>query len=335
MNQESRLDHLRTLLLDHARQLVPLSPSHVRACRERFPQLSGELPALLLSERAAALEWLSKQAEGENLPQALVFVEELMSEALLTGHPYLLLSQDHWRRWRTLHEALIKSLASLLRAARTPDDLAQRLHEVLSRYLDGLLVFLDDAGTEQHAGDAFLEQLPPCALYSPETQLSVLSLDATSLREPILDLGCGREARLFHHLTERGLRVVGVDRFVDPAPSLLRLDWFGFPLGAPLWGTILAHQSVSLHFLHHHLRQSPAALDYARLMMRLLNSLKPGGRLVYAPGLPFFEPLLDELEYRIHRFPITLPAGVRPLHVPDLAGAPLVACHIERLGSVH
>ncbi len=335
MNKETQLDHLRERLLSHARLLVPLSPSHLMQQRDAFRKLPVDLCTALLVHRAEALSWLSDKAEKENLPRSLVFMEELMSEALLTSHPYLLLDQEHWQSWRTLHDTLQQAVTAVVGAAKHPDDLKQRLAEVLSRYADGLLGFLNEVGSQQEAGEDFLEQLPPCALYRPETQLSVLSLDTESLKEPILDLGCGREAKLFTYLNERNRRVVGVDRFVEPSSNRLRVDWFELPLGAPIWGTIIAHQSVSLHFLHHHLRQNPVAMEYARLMMRLLASLKVGGRLIYAPSLPFFEPLLDDREFQVRHYPITLPGNIRPPQLPDLAEAPLNATHIERLGQLH
>ncbi|WIJ26449.1 class I SAM-dependent methyltransferase [Devosia sp. RR2S18] len=130
---------------------------------------------------------------------------------------------------------------------------------------------------------------PVCSNYSPELQLQVLGIRSEEIKEPVLDLGCG-DGSLVRYLCDRGLTATGIDR--NAPDGLLSGEWFDAPLGSGQWGTIIAHQSVSLHFRSAHHASASRASDYARLYLRILHALRPGGRFLYAPSLPFFEHVL-------------------------------------------
>ena len=143
-----------------------------------------------------------------------------------------------------------------------------------------------------------------CAEYTPATQLEVLGIEPSRLMSPILDLGCGPEARLVHHLAGLGFEdVVGVDRDGDGGLAA-RGDWFSIPWRPGSWGTILAHHSFSLHFTHAHLRSSAAAGNFAQAYMRILAALRPGGTFAYAPALPFIEAHLAKDRFVVRSRPV-------------------------------
>lgn len=142
------------------------------------------------------------------------------------------------------------------------------------------------------------ERTVVCSSYSPELQLQVLRLDVADLAEPILDLGCGREAHLVRYLRSLGLEAFGIDRLAEPAPGVSRSSWFEAQLGEAAWGTIVAHHSFSLHFLNAHTRNSARAAQFGRRYMHILRALRPRGRFAYAPGLPFIEGFLDPRDYQ-------------------------------------
>lgn len=75
-----------------------------------------------------------------------------------------------------------------------------------------------------------------------------------------------------------------------------RADRFEFDYGQRQWGTVIAHQSLSTYFIHAHLHGSRQADEFARLYMKLLSSLKAGGAFYYAPGLPFIEDHIVNLD---------------------------------------
>ncbi len=146
----------------------------------------------------------------------------------------------------------------------------------------------------------YLSRKVVCADYDPALQLRVLGLDPDALLEPVLDLGCGYEARLVQSLRSRGISAVGVDRHVAPGAGVAA-DWLDYPLENEKWGTIVSHQGFSLHFIHNHLGSKEGAARYAKRMLAIIAALRPGGVFAYAPGLPFFEPMLAHAGWSITR----------------------------------
>jgi hypothetical protein len=169
--------------------------------------------------------------------------------------------------------------------------------------------------------------------YSAELQLQVLHLTLGDVREPILDIGCGKECSLVRLFRSRGLNAIGIDLDVNPGVGGVSVDWFDFPYVPGYFGTIIAHLSFTLHFLKHHLDPSGDAEGFAKQYLRILRALKVGGRMIYAPGLPFIESLLPAQDYRVSRhtiehFPIDVQAG--GFYTQQLGEDPMYACHVER-----
>lgn len=131
--------------------------------------------------------------------------------------------------------------------------------------------------------------------YSPSTQLHVLGFD-TDVRGPVLDIGCGEDLLLVRHLRSRGVQAHGIDRELGGPAH----DWLAYDPGVARWETILAHQSFSLHFAHHHLHANEdTALEYAGAYMRYLHALRPGGTFAYAPSMPFIDCALPDIEWEV------------------------------------
>jgi hypothetical protein len=173
------------------------------------------------------------------------------------------------------------------------------------------------------------------AEYSPELQLSVLGLRLEELDEPILDLGCGERAELVCYLRKHGKAAVGIDRYLSVEEGAREADWFSLPLLPDNWGMVIAHQSFSLHFLHHHLGSGAQVERYARRYREILGAVKRGGAFVYAPGLPFLEPLLSDQEFRVTRLGVSgIPndPALTARWVALLGESPLYTCRVERIG---
>lgn len=138
------------------------------------------------------------------------------------------------------------------------------------------------------------------ARYRPATQLRILGLDLSEIRGPVLDIGCGQEQHLVRHLRSLDIEAHGLDREIGGTAH----DWLAFDPGSACWQTLIAHQSFSLHFTHHHLAASDStALEYANAFMRYLHALRPGGTFAYAPSIPFIEAALppDRWEVQLVR----------------------------------
>lgn len=138
-----------------------------------------------------------------------------------------------------------------------------------------------------------------CAEYSPELQLEILRIDTTHLKEPVLDIGCGKGGKLVIYLHGLGIEAYGFDRFAFDNLFLTNSDWFEFTFGIEKWGTITSNMGFTNHFTHHHFRNDGCYIDYAKKYMDILNSLKPDGSFHYAPDLFFIEQYLDVSKYQL------------------------------------
>lgn len=203
--------------------------------------------------------------------------------------------------------------SSLARALRLSDPLRPtaafaEVRSLLAQHGEGLRLILLDlpAGTTRRVS----------AEYSPGAQLRVLRMSHRELDGPVLDVGCGSNARLVRHLRGRGLEVVGIDRRTSRETEV---DWLTYAPGAQKWRTILSHQAFSLHFLHHHRRGSAATAEqYARAYMRYVRAIRVGGVFAYSPSLPFIEWALPA-----DRWSVSAVHG-------EIDGVPTSATHITR-----
>lgn len=197
-------------------------------------------------------------------------------------------------------------LAEKLQTTDRLEALQPHLEPLVTGTLDRCFAVLEKASTSAIA-PASLKREVICREYGSELQLELMGLEENTLFEPIVDLGCGPQAVLVRELRAREMDAVGVDRYIDvPATFAMQGDWMTFPLGESRWGTIISHQAFSLHFVHHHLASEEAAATYAKRYMQILRALRPGGRFVYTPGLPFFERLLPPA-FSIKRVPLPPP----------------------------
>ncbi len=196
-------------------------------------------------------------------------------------------------------------LRVMLEQADKPESLSNSYSTALKNHHERLRLILSSYCVSYLPTD--LEENPllstvPCEEYSAQFQLRLLGLDVIELMQPILDIGCGESGQLVTGLASKGYAVFGIDRFASSRPGFFRRDWFDFDYGTDNWGTIIAHQSLSTHFIHAHLHNSSRAGDFASLYMRVLASLKLGGEFCYSPGLPFVEEHLEKMaEYSMTR----------------------------------
>ncbi len=195
----------------------------------------------------------------------------------------------------------------------------RRLEAALATHLSRLrrLLAAREDGAER-------DDEPVCATYSPALQLRILGLDPHRLAGPILDLGCGESGALVYHLRSLGrMDVWGLDARCETSGALVRGSWLSETLSPKSFGTIIAHQSFSLHLLRAHLGQSQSdAARHVQAYMRILRALIPGGGFYYAPALPFLEDLLPSAYWSVRRW---------RLEIPFAAGGAFHAAHVAAL----
>ncbi|MBN1154232.1 hypothetical protein JXB12_04855 [candidate division KSB1 bacterium] len=181
-------------------------------------------------------------------------------------------------------------------------------HQNQMRFILKNRTFLDD-------DEYFLKYLLKPTIsedYSAEFQLDLFNIDPTHLMQPVLDLGCGLKGDLVNYLDQIGMQVIGIDRIAPSGDNFVTRDWFHFDYRSDFWGTIIAHQSLSTHFIFSHSTSASLAQKYAKLMMKIIEGLKIGGKFYYAPGLPFFEEHLDEKSsILIEKIPVDLSVDIQ------------------------
>jgi len=213
-----------------------------------------------------------------------------------------------------IYQSLFESGFNFLRVSETKLSFAEKLSDALKKHhhqIEVLLkscVFLDD-------DDYFLKYISRPTVsedYSPEFQFELFQIDPDKLRQPILDLGCGNTGRLVNYLWKKGMDVLGVDRVVPEGINFVKADWFYFKLRRTYWGTIIAHQSLSTHFIFYHSLSDEMARRYARLFMNILDALQVNGKFYYAPGLPFFEEYVADLsKIETRKIPVRMNVDVK------------------------
>lgn len=321
---------LRAALVAEAASRAPATLEALAFPDPALATVPHRLAAELLDQRAALLPWLdaalSAPAPGGAfaLDPAGALAAEVL-RALQARNQFLPLDAAREAALARIHRDALRAGAEALRVAGSEATLAAGLAPVLADYLAALSGLV--RGLAGEAGTPVLREVVS-AEYDPELQLRVLGLDPAALVEPILDLGCGVEARLVRWLRARGLDAAGIDRAAEPAEGIRRAGWLEVPLVPGTLGTVISHLGFSLHFLHHHLRPGDEALRYARRYMEILRALRPGGTFAYAPGLPFVEEHLPPAAWRVERTQVPVPP-------PDLPGAealPWYASRVVRLG---
>jgi hypothetical protein len=175
------------------------------------------------------------------------------------------------------------------------DSIAEKHYESLIKWLQETNPFAEKI----YKSKGEIVEPVACSEYSPEMQLKILQIIIKQIKEPVLDIGCGKKANLVMYLRQNGIEAYGFDRFVIENSFLTNSDWFEYEFNKNKWGTIISNLGFSNHFVHHHFRDDSSFIDYAKQYMNILNSLKIGGSFYYAPDLPFVEQYLDENKFQL------------------------------------
>jgi len=195
---------------------------------------------------------------------------------------------------QAVYRSVIEQVCQLAEERGLQDTEIDYLFETHYRNLQQFLIQTNgEAIFRRYTQQPFLLEIP-CAQYTPELQLGLFDLDITAIQEPVLDIGCGTDARLVQYLREAGIEAFGIDRNVRKrsSPFLFNGNWLEYGFGRERWGTVISHMAFSNHFQHHYLRSDGEIETYAVHFRQILDALTYGGSFLYAPGLPFIEKIL-------------------------------------------
>ncbi|MES2721621.1 MAG: class I SAM-dependent methyltransferase [Pseudomonadota bacterium] len=258
-----------------------LSLDTVAAGESELTTVEADLPAYLWVYREVLGPWLASAAAAGDLADQLV-------RWLHRHNQFLYATAQTRAELGQVYAQSLADTAELLAEARTEQEVGDGLPQLLAEHHQRLALALKVAFGARLRDTVQAE-------YSPGLQIAVLGL--SQVETPVLDVGCGATAALVDYLRDAGIEGVGMDRDAQ-APGVVQADWLTQDYGRGIWGTVISHLGFSLHFLHHHLSDHELAFDYARAYMRILASLRVGGRFAYAPALPFLEAVLGD-NYRV------------------------------------
>ncbi len=266
---------------------------------QTFTRLEKDNLEFMYENRAGVSSILADPQYSASLAQ--VFVKSSL-EFTYNNNQYIHLDNEEQCRLVSLYQSYLQGMKTVLLSSPTfPEferDFTQLVKDHFSDLSRNISRFFDREAGWQVQENIILKQVV-CSEYSPGFQLQLLGLNLNDLREPVLDLGCGKNGPLVQYLREKGIKALGVDRLVENTPGLKEVDWFDINFNPLSWGTVVSHMAFSNHFLFQHRYKYGQPNRFARLYMDILHSLIPGGSFVYSPGLPFIEKYLPEEQFSV------------------------------------
>lgn len=255
------------------------------------------LREFVMLESATKIDDVTRLQNCEIESVLIDYTTDKVLEEFCRINQYFSFTETSIKKLRALYSDLYKNLKN----AKLPiEEVAKNHYQNLKQWLLQNNSFAKEM--YEHA-DIVLNPVP-CSEYSAELQIDLLRIDLQNIQEPILDIGCGKEARVVTYLHNMGFDVCGIDRFSSSYEYILRADWLEFNYGINKWGTIISNLGFSNHFKHHHVRSDGNFIEYAKTYMKILASLKQGGTFYYAPSLPFIEQYIDTTSYSISKYKI-------------------------------
>ncbi len=254
-----------------------------------------EIKSFQLIEITTSLIEVIQQMNAETEQEMIDFMTDEALQEFCRVNQYFSFNSESVDELKQIYRQFISSIkATNIHANQTV--LTELSYANYWKLCDWLVKTNEFAGKMYDTDEEYVQPIV-CSEYSPDLQLSVLQIDLKTLKEPILDVGCGREMNLVNYLRDNGFEAFGIDRFVVNNPFYIKSDWLEFEFEPEKWGTIISNLGFSNHFIHHNLRADGNYKAYGEKYMEILSALKPEGSFVYAPDLPFIEKYLNKQIY--------------------------------------
>ena len=144
--------------------------------------------------------------------------------------------------------------------------------------------------------------------YSAALQVRLLKLDLSLIKQPVLDIGCGKHGSLVQYLRAHRVEAYGIDRVIGKERNHLnKADWLTFQMKPIYWGTVISHLAFSSHFAYVQRIEPGRVGAYRNKYREMLSSLTVGGSLILAPGAPALEAETDRNMYDVEEWDIQQP----------------------------
>lgn len=137
--------------------------------------------------------------------------------------------------------------------------------------------------------------------YSPELIMKILDIKESEIKGKSLDIGCGKKGTLVEYLASRGIDAHGVDMECEDTDMLEQEDWLLKEYPENTYDLITSNLTFTKYFnnANSDAQDDEECIEYAQTYMKILNSLKVGGKWHYVPAVPFIEELLPEDKFEV------------------------------------
>ena len=146
-----------------------------------------------------------------------------------------------------------------------------------------------------------LEEQEEKSSYSPEFILDILDVKDSELNGTSLDIGSGKNATLVNYFADKGMITKGLDMECEDSDRLEQEDWLIKEYPESTYDLITSNLAFTKHFLEANQEEAndQECIEYALSYMKILNSLKVGGKWHYVPSVTFIEELLPEDKFEV------------------------------------
>lgn len=137
--------------------------------------------------------------------------------------------------------------------------------------------------------------------YSPEFILDILDVKNDELTGKSLDIGCGKEGSLVNYLVSKGIDAYGIDMECEDTDRLEQEDWLIKDYPEMTYNLVTSNLTFTKKFneANSEPNNDEECIEYAQVYMKILNSLKIGGKWHYVPSVTFIEELLPEDKFEV------------------------------------
>ena len=206
------------------------------------------------------------------------------------NNQYIYLSKNEYNSIHNLYKELIYNLRALNINDVSYDD----IKAIVKNHREKLI------GIITSKADAIERDIIiPCSEYSADLQLKILRIDQNNISDPIIDIGCGKEAKLVKLLEKEHKNVYGIDQYYSKHANIICNNWLDFYFAPNTWGTIISHMAITNHFRRSITFKTDEMKQYMIKYKEILASLKIDGKFIYCPKIPEIEKALITAGYEI------------------------------------
>lgn len=145
--------------------------------------------------KQTVLNQFKKEKEKDEYEMISTYLVNRVIEIFTKSNQYLYFSKVAKRELKCLYKDYICNVVLLLNQKTISEE---KIEQLLYVHTNNLCKFLSDTNGMEIFKDNKNKYVNTvvCEQYSPEFQLKTLGIDLTDIKQPVLDLGCGENAKL-------------------------------------------------------------------------------------------------------------------------------------------